>query len=86
MPGKLEPQFQPDVFEFFMLLTADDVPDMKASITPVATHPNATIMVGGLWGKRVLSGDTFKSGVRLGENKVRRRRRLTHIRLTNPVC
>ena len=59
----------PEGFEYFVLLQADDVPDMKATLTLVATHPNATIQIGGLYGSRIRSGDTFRSGLRLGENK-----------------
>jgi len=59
----------PEGFEYFVLLQADDVPDMKATLTLVATHPNATIQIGGLYGTTVKSGDTFRSGLRLGENK-----------------
>ena len=57
-------------FEYFVLLTVDDLPDMRVALTPVATQPDATIRIGGLYGKQVRSGDTFRIGVRLGENKV----------------
>ena len=69
-PGVIEPPFYSGTFEYFVLLTVDDLPDMRVALTPVATQPDATIRVGGLYGKQVRSGDTFRIGVRLGENKV----------------
>ena len=69
-PGVIEPPFYSGTFEYFVLLTVDDLPDMRVALTPVATQPDATIRIGGLYGKQVRSGDTFRIGVRLGENKV----------------
>jgi hypothetical protein len=68
-PGVIEPPFYSGTFEYFVLLTVDDLPDMRVALTPVATQPDATIRIGGLYGKQVRSGDTFRIGVRLGENK-----------------
>ena len=41
-PGVIEPPFYSGTFEYFVLLTVDDLPDMRVALTPVATQPDAT--------------------------------------------
>ena len=65
--GMLEPGFQSDVFEYFMLLSAESLPDMILRLTPLATHDGARITLNGV---PVQSGFPVPVLLRIGENKV----------------
>ena len=45
--GTLEPAFQAELFEYFVLLSADQIPDMILRITPTAVHDGAHLALGG---------------------------------------
>ncbi|KAK3256637.1 hypothetical protein CYMTET_34233, partial [Cymbomonas tetramitiformis] len=65
--GDLQPQFEPGIFEYFMLLSTDSTEDMVLRIRPVAAHAGAMITLGG---EHVMSNRTVPVLLRVGENKL----------------
>jgi hypothetical protein len=45
--GEMIPPFAPEVYEYYTLLSVDQIPDMLSRINATAIHQGVTIRVGG---------------------------------------
>ena len=62
------PDFKSDVYEYFVLLSADTVPDMLLRVNATAIHQGVTVRVGG---EEVISGRHSRPfPLRVGENRI----------------
>ena len=64
-----DPPFSASVFEYYLLLSADAVPDMTLHLSAVAAHAQSVVRVGGLYGAVVPAGAAVAVGLQLGDNK-----------------
>ncbi|KAK3278772.1 hypothetical protein CYMTET_13318 [Cymbomonas tetramitiformis] len=65
--GRLEPPFEPETFEYTVMLERSDVTDFLLALTPTTSDWSATILVAGV---AVPQGQPVSSRLRLGENRV----------------